>query len=130
MGLLRSDDSIVMNRGQLLSVAMETAAALADGGYKPPEHAIISVAGTSGKSGIMSSVEAQRATGTITDTDLAIADALAGILTGGPDGDLMRPLSEEEMMRLEREALLELGKSTATMDRIEHMMKTGKPLRN
>lgn len=129
-GLLRSGDPIVMNRGQLLGVATQTAAALADTGYKPPQRTLIQVGGRSAKSGMMSPVQDQRAAGVITDVDLAIADALAGVLSGGPDGDLMRPVTEEEMMRLEREALLQLGKNTATMERIEHMMKTGKPLRN
>ena len=129
-GLLRDGDVIVMNRSQLLEVAMRMAAGLADAGYRPPEKAVITVRGASAKAGMMSGVQAQRAAGLITDTDLTIADALAGVLSGGPDGNLMRPITEEDMMQLEREALLDLGRDRATMDRIEHMMKTGKPLRN
>jgi 3-hydroxyacyl-CoA dehydrogenase len=130
MGLLQPTDAIVMNRSHLLHVAMETATALADGGYQPPTLARIVAAGPSGKRGMMIGVEAQHAAGAISDTDLAIADTLAGVLSGGTNGDPALPLSEEEMMRLEREALLELGTRPATMARIEHMMNTGKPLRN
>ncbi|RYD90131.1 MAG: hypothetical protein EOP61_30220 [Sphingomonadales bacterium] len=78
----------------------------------------------------MSTVHAQREAGLLTDTDVRIADALAGVLSGGKDGDLMHPVREEMLMRLERAALLDLGRSEATMERVAHMMATGKPLRN
>ena len=130
MGLLRPTDAIVMSRQRLLDVAVEKAKAMADAGYRPPQPAAITVGGPSAKAALINTVHAQRAAGLVTDTDVGIADALAGVLSGGPDGDLTRPSSEEALMRLEREALLQLGGSEATMERVAHMMATGKPLRN
>ena len=59
-----------------------------------------------------------------------MAEVLAEVLTGGPSGDVTRPLDEAAMMALEREALIELARRPATRARIDHMLATGKPLRN
>lgn len=130
MRLLRPTDAIVMSRERLLDVARTTAGAMADAGYRAPEPSPITVGGPSAKAALMNTIHAQRAAGLITDTDVRIADALATVVSGGADGDLMRPASEETLLRLEREALLNLGGSEATMERVAHMMATGKPLRN
>ena len=130
MGLLRADDTIVMGRARLLELAVDKASAMADAGYRPPEPTLITVGGPSARTALMNTVHAQRAAGLVSDTDVRIADSLAGVLSGGADGDLMRPITEAAMMRLEREALLELGASEATMERVAHMMATGKPQRN
>ena len=128
-GLLRPTDGIVMHRDQLLQAARQRALELADA-YVPPAKAQIVVAGPSGKQTLMNEVNAGHATGRLTDTDVAIADRLATVLTGGPDGRPERPMSEAELMKLELEALVGLSAMPTTAVRIEHMLKTGKPLRN
>ena len=80
IGLLRPTDMIVMSRERLLDVALEKAKALADAGYRPPQPAAITVGGPSAKAALMNTVHAQRAAGLVTDTDVGIADALAGKL--------------------------------------------------
>ena len=55
--------------------------------------------------------------------------ALAEIVSGG-ETDIMRELSERDLMELERKAMLSLIRTPATLDRMEHMLETGKPLRN
>ncbi|HEY0917759.1 3-hydroxyacyl-CoA dehydrogenase/enoyl-CoA hydratase family protein [Devosia sp.] len=128
-GLLRPDDKVVMNRGHLLRTARDWAIELAPG-YAPPPEATVAVTGASGKSSLMHEARGEHAAGRLTDADLVIAETLATVLTGGSEGGAGRTLSETEVMRLEREALVELSKTAATRARIEHMLATGKPLRN
>ena len=78
----------------------------------------------------MVEITARAAAGGATDTDVAMAETLAEVLTGGPSGDPMRPMDEAAMMALERGALVELAKRPTTRARIDHMLATGKPLRN
>jgi len=70
------------------------------------------------------------ASGRLTVNDVRFADVLAEVLTGGPSADPLKPISEAAIMDLERQALLELIRTPATLRRIDHMLVTGKPLRN
>jgi len=58
-----------------------------------------------------------------------IANNLATVLTGG-DCDMLEPLSEQAMLDLERQVFTEIVQQQGTLARLEHMLKTGKPLRN
>jgi 3-hydroxyacyl-CoA dehydrogenase len=118
-----------MNRSALIGAAQSIAARLAQS-YSPPEPALLQVAGPSGKAGLMVEINARAAAGGLTETDVALAEILAEVLTGGPSADPTRPASEEDIMALERAALIELVKRPTTRARIDHMMATGKPLRN
>ena len=128
-GLLRPGDRVVMNRDHLLAAARDWVIELASG-YASPTEATIVVSGPSGKSALMNEANTGGAAGRLTDTDVAIAYALATVLTGGEGGRVDRPLTERQMMQLELDALITLCKSPATQERIEHMLATGKPLRN
>jgi 3-hydroxyacyl-CoA dehydrogenase len=66
--------------------------------------------------------------GQASDHDVRIGHALARVLAGG-DGP-PREVSEQDVLDLEREAFLSLLGTKETQQRIEHMLKTGKPLRN
>ena len=70
------------------------------------------------------------ASGRLTANDVRFSDVLAEVLTGGPSVDPLKPISEAAIMDLERQALLELIRTPATLQRIDHMLVTGKPLRN
>ena len=128
-GLLRPSDRVAMNRDHLLAAARDWVVELTSG-YAPPPEASIVVSGPSGKLALMNEANTGRAAGRLTDTDLAIADVLATVLTGGDGGGPERPMTERQMMQLELEALTTLSKTSATKARIEHMLATGKPLRN
>ena len=67
--------------------------------------------------------------GDISDYDYVVGEKLARILTGG---DLNPPtdVSEQYLLDLEREAFLSLCGNRQTQERIAHMLRTGKPLRN
>lgn len=127
-GLLRSGDRIVMHRDDLLGAAVARAAAMADAGYRAPDRATILLSGASGKQALMEHLQTLRATLRLTETDVTVAVALASVLTGG--GISGRATSEADVLASEREAVIALAKMPATRERIEHMLATGKPLRN
>jgi 3-hydroxyacyl-CoA dehydrogenase len=67
--------------------------------------------------------------GVATDHDVVVADELAGVLSGGP-ADLVDVVTEDQLLGLERGAFMRLMKTKGTLARIEHLLVTGKPLRN
>jgi len=127
LGILGPDDAIVMNRANLLDEAKKRAAELATG-YAAPEPALIPVTGHSGYLTLVNGVRSLVHLGQATPADLAVAEGLATALTGGDT--TMAYLDEAQIMRLEREQVVKLAKLPATAARIEHMLQTGKPLRN
>ena len=130
MGLLEAGDDIVASRADLLFFARARAIAMADAGYQAPPPAKLHLGGPAAKAAIMHGVLAKARSGLLSDADIAVAEALAGVLTGGAGGDPAAPMLEADVMRLERQAGIELSKRPATIERIEHMLKTGKALRN
>ncbi len=129
LGTLNDHDTIVMSRRHLLATAKARALALAEAALPPPPPAALFLSGPSGKATLMAGARGQAALGQLSDNDLAIADALATVLTGGAT-DPLRPMSEQQVGALEREAVLTVARRPATIARIEHMLATGKPLRN
>lgn len=127
--ILRDGDGITMNRDRLLADAKARALALLEGGYRPPAEPVFQLPGATAKAALDLAVAGFRANGMATPHDVVVADKLARILSGG-DTDVTDTLPEDELYRLEREAFLELVRHPATLARIEHMLATGKPLRN
>jgi 3-hydroxyacyl-CoA dehydrogenase len=74
-------------------------------------------------------VDGLRLKGAATAHDEAVADQLAVVLSGG-DTDITETVSEEDLLKLERQAFMSLIRHPATLARIEHMLETGKPVRN
>ena len=65
----------------------------------------------------------------MTAHDKVVASQLAKVLTGG-DYTLSHVLTEQQILDMEREAFVDLCKTEGTLNRIQHMLQTGKPLRN
>ena len=128
LGILRREDVIVMNRDRVLAEAIDKVHALSPG-YTPPEPPVFNLPGPSGKAALALAVGEFARTGKATAHDVVVADALARVLTGG-DADLTDEVGEEALLALEREAVLSLVRTAGTRARIEHMLGTGKPLRN
>jgi 3-hydroxyacyl-CoA dehydrogenase len=129
LGTLLDSDSIVMSRRRLLATAKARAVALADAAHPRPAPESLFLAGPSGKSALMVGAHGMAAQGQLSANDLAIADALATVLTGGTTDPLVA-MTEEQVMALERAAVLEMAHRPATLERIAHTLATGKPLRN
>ena len=128
LGILRRGDAIVMNRDRVLGEAIDKVHALRDG-YAPPEPPVFRLPGRSGKVALGLGVGDLARAGRATPHDVVVADALARVLTGG-DADLTDEVTEDALLALEREAALFLLGTDGTRARIQHMLETGRPLRN
>jgi 3-hydroxyacyl-CoA dehydrogenase len=128
MLFLREGDGITMNRDRLLADAKARALALLEG-YQAPEKAAVALPGPSARLAMRIVVEGLRLKGAATPHDEVVADQLAVVLSGG-DTDVTATVSDDDLLKLERQAFMTLIKHPATLARIEHMLETGKPLRN
>jgi len=126
---LRDGDAITMNRDRLLADAKAKALALARD-YRPPEKSEIALPGPSGRLALERAVGALRLRGVATPHDEVVAKQLAIVLSGGENADITEPVADEDLLKLERQAFMTLVRQPATLARIEHMLDTGKPLRN
>ncbi len=126
--VLRERDGITFNRDRLLFDARARALALVEG-YAPPPRPEFRLPGPSGRAGMALAARGFRAQGLATDHDLTVADRLATVLSGG-DADPLDVLGEDDLLALERGAFLALIRTRPTLERIEHTLTTGKPLRN
>jgi 3-hydroxyacyl-CoA dehydrogenase len=122
-------DGISMNRARLLEDAKQRVLAMAEG-YQPPEPPLLTLPGPSGKAALMMAVEGFQAKGQASAHDARIAAELAWVLTGGDEADPTQPVTEQQVLDLERAAFIRLLKTPETLARIEHMLNVGKPLRN
>ena len=128
MLILRPSDRVTMNRYRLLADAKARALALAVD-YKAPEPREIVLPGQSGKIVLDQAVAGFAKTGLATKHDVTVSGELARVLTGG-DTDVVDTVKESKILDLERESFLRLLRTPGTLARIEHMLETGKPLRN
>src|SRR5215471_95663 len=130
LGFLSDDDSISMNRDRLIADAKKEVLSLAATGYvQPHPRTDILALGNSALATLKLGVHLMKRAGYISDHDALIGEKLARILTGG-DLNHATQVSEEYLLDLEREAFLSLIGTRKTQERIAHMLKTGKPLRN
>jgi 3-hydroxyacyl-CoA dehydrogenase len=128
IGYLRPSDRITMNRERLLADARARVLELADG-YQPPQPVEYRLPGPSGARALEMAVEGFVATGKATPHDRTVSFALAQVLSGGAT-DFTRVMTEDEVLALERAQFGHLVRMAQTLARIEHMLETGKPLRN
>ena len=125
---LRPEDGITMNRDRLLADAKAKALALAVD-YSPPQPVEISLPGPSARVALEMAIQGFRKRGLATPHDVVVGNALAVVLSGG-DTDISETLSEDDLLTLECQTLIRLTRFPATIARVKHMLKTGKPLRN
>jgi len=130
IGYLRPADKIVMNRFELLGIAKAELRALAAAGYRPPlKPRAIPVAGRSAIATIRAFMENMLAGGYISEHDYLIGCKVATVMCGG-DVEGGSLVDEQWFLDLERQHFMELIATQKTQERIEHTLKTGKPLRN
>jgi 3-hydroxyacyl-CoA dehydrogenase len=130
---LRRSDRITLDRDRLLRDAKADALALADardkGEWRKPEPVTYRLPGTGGRLVFEQQLEGLRLAGKISDHDVVVAGKLAWVLTGGETSPV-RELTEQDILDLEREAFLSLCGMPKTQERMQHLLTTGKPLRN
>jgi 3-hydroxyacyl-CoA dehydrogenase len=125
---LREGDGITMNRDRLLADAKARAVAMVEN-YTPPEPVEINLPGATARVAMQMAVDGFAKLGRVTPHDAVVANALMQVLSGG-DTDITEPLTEEELLALELKHFMDLARHPDTLARMEHMLETGKPLRN
>lgn len=129
IGYLQPSDPIVMNRYELLHVAVREARALAEAGWRPPMPTLFPVAGRDGIATLKSMLVNMKVGGFISEHDFHVAATMAHVMCGG-DLDPGERVDETWMLAREREAFLGLLAHPKTQERIMGFVKTGKPVRN
>ncbi len=129
MLILRPNDGITMNRYRLMADAKEKALAMVTAGYQPPKEPELRLPGPSGATALGLAVDGFAKLGKATPHDVVVATHVAKVLSGG-EADVLDTMSEDQVMALEREEFMALARNPASIARIEHMLETGKPLRN
>ena len=131
LGLLRKGvDGISVNKKRRISDAKAAAIALAEKGYRPPsKEKKVKVLGNQILGSFLVGADSMLHAGFITEHEKLMSEKLGYVMSGG---DLSQPtmVSEQYLLDIEREAFLSLTGERKTLERIEHMLKTGKPLRN
>ena len=130
LGFMRRGDEIVVNSNRVIAAAKAAALEMADAGYTQPlPKTNIKVHGKGALAMFKTGVYAMQQGNYISTHDQLIADKLAYVMCGG---DLSSPteVSEQYLLDLEREAFLSLCGERKTLERIQSILTTGKPLRN
>ncbi|WP_291963797.1 3-hydroxyacyl-CoA dehydrogenase/enoyl-CoA hydratase family protein [Maribacter sp.] len=131
LGLLqKGKDVVVVNKDRQIATAKAHAMLMADSGYtQPAARNDIKVLGKQALGMFVVGTDSMEASHYISEHDKKIANKLAYVMAGG---DLSEPtrVSEQYLLDIEREAFLSLCSERKTLERIQHMLKTGKPLRN
>lgn len=128
--LQKGKDIVVVNKDRQIATAKAHAKIMADAGYtQPVKRNDVLVLGKQALGMFLVGTDSMEASHYISEHDKKIANKLAYVMAGG---DLSEPskVSEQYLLDLEREAFLSLTTERKTLERIEHMLKRGKPLRN
>jgi 3-hydroxyacyl-CoA dehydrogenase len=130
MNILQRGDSVSVNKHRQIADAKAAVLELAADGYtKPIQDKHIKVQGKTGLALVAAGVNGMRMGNYISDHDVKIANKIAWVMSGG---DLSYPqeVSEQYLLDLEREAFLSLCAEPKTLERIQSILTSGKPLRN
>ncbi len=131
LGLLqKGKDVVVVNKDLQIATAKAHAKLMAESGYtQPVKRNDVLVLGKQALGMFLVGTDSMNASHYISEHDQKIANKLGYVMAGG---DLSEPtkVSEQYLLDLEREAFLSLCTERKTLERIQHMLKTGKPLRN
>ncbi|RCS27641.1 3-hydroxyacyl-CoA dehydrogenase/enoyl-CoA hydratase family protein [Polaribacter sp. WD7] len=131
LGLMqKGKDVVVVNKDRQIATAKAHAKLMAESGYtQPPKRKDVKVLGKQALGMFLVGTDSMEHSKYISEHDQKIANKLAYVMAGG---DLSEPtlVTEQYLLDIEREAFLSLCTERKTLERIQHMLKTGKPLRN
>jgi 3-hydroxyacyl-CoA dehydrogenase len=131
MGILRKGlDEVVMNSGRRIAEAKKSVIEMADQGYSIPQpRKDVKVMGRQGLGAMLAGINGMWRGGYATDHDAVVARKLAYVMCGG-DLSSQSLVSEQYLLDLEREAFLSLCGEKKTLERIQSVLKSGRPIRN
>lgn len=128
--LQHGKDIVVVNQDRQIAVAKQIARQMADQGYtKPVRRTDVKVLGKQALGMFLVGTDQMHAGNYISEHDKKIANKLAYVMAGG-DLSEASLVSEQYLLDLEREAFLSLTGERKTLERLQHMIQKGKPLRN
>jgi 3-hydroxyacyl-CoA dehydrogenase len=130
LGYLTKQDRFVINPDHLIYEARETALEMARDFHPPKPESEIYLPGEGGRIAIESTIDNFFKQGVISEHDRLIGNKLAYVLTGGDKASPTSPVDEQYLLDLERKAFVFLCQQQKSQERMAHMLKTGKPLRN
>jgi 3-hydroxyacyl-CoA dehydrogenase len=128
-GYFRATDGVSFDRARQLSEAKARVLGLARSGYHPPRKKTFKLPGESGMATLKMLVNTLVSGGYASEHDALVASHLARILCGGVAG-ASHEVTEQEILDLEREAFMSLCGEAKSLQRMQHVLETGKPLRN
>ena len=128
-GFLDSTDRIAYNREMLIGEAKKEVVRMVEAGYAPPIKKSIPVLGKAAQGMVETQIYNMLQGKFISEYDAFLARRIAFVISGGDVRDNSR-IDESVILNLEREAFIDFWKEEKTQARVEHMLKTGKPLRN
>jgi len=127
---IRGRDKVVINKDRNIAEAKRMALDLADDGYTMPgRRDDVTVLGRGGLAALYAAANELKRGHYASDHDIKIAKKIAWVLCGG-DLTGTQQVSEQYLLDIEREAFLSLCGEQKTLERIQHMLQTNKPLRN
>lgn len=129
MGYLNAKDDIVMNKDRNIAEAKKKVLELAEDYTQPLQRQDITVLGQTGLGALYTAANELKLGGYASEHDIKIAHKIAWVLCGG-DLTGTQKVSEQYLLDVEREAFLSLCGEQKTLERIQHMLQTNKPLRN
>ncbi|HEU5375414.1 MAG TPA: 3-hydroxyacyl-CoA dehydrogenase/enoyl-CoA hydratase family protein [Ktedonobacteraceae bacterium] len=130
---LRKTDAVTVNRDLLLRDAKADALRLAEareaGTWQAPKPPLMLLPGPGARMVLEQQIDNLLLTGKVSEHDAIVGRELARVLTGGECSPIT-PLTEQQVLDLEREAFLKLSGMEKTQERMQAILVTGKPLRN
>jgi 3-hydroxyacyl-CoA dehydrogenase len=130
---LRKTDAVTVNRDLLLRDAKADAVRLAEareaGKWQTPKAPLMLLPGSGARMVLDQQIDNLLLVGKVSEHDAVIGRELARVLTGGECSPIT-PLTEQQVLDLEREAFLKLSGMEKTQDRMQSILVSGKPLRN
>jgi 3-hydroxyacyl-CoA dehydrogenase len=124
---LRPEDKRIMDRNSLLPVSRNILENNRD--FKPPKECKFNLPGKSVREKMIKILEKLYNDNTILDHGVEVGKELANVLSGG-DTNIDREINEDQLLKLEIDSFMKLMETTKTQERINYMLKTGKPLIN
>jgi len=128
-GYLGLNDRIVFNRDNLIGEAKKEVLKMVDDAYATPVKRPLKVIGNAGQGMVNAEIFNMLNGKFMSEYDAFLARRIAFVMSGG-DVNKNSEVDEDTILKLEREAFIDFAKEEKTIARIDHMMKTGKPLRN
>ena len=128
-GFLNPTDRIIFNRDYLVGESKKEVLRMLDAGYAPPVKRKIKVLGEAAQGMASTQIADMQRAKYISEYDAFVLKRIAYVMSGGNVRSNSH-IEEDVILTLEREAFIDLLREEKTLARIDHMLKTGKPLRN